>query len=154
MELFARESALVKSELINDAMQSPEALHSAAQALDTPRNQGFLDEYERRLKMSHASLLVGNLLFASALCAILLFFGVFHGRGIGTTAVVYLVGFNYLMASLRTLGKSMTVISIYHPAFGRYVDFMRTGSLSALRLKEEITTETDDALLEEELAAE
>jgi len=154
LQTRARADALAKSEVIRQALESPRAPATEDEAPDDPQTKLYLDAYETRLKMAHASLLVGNILFAAALCAILLFYGLFHGRGIGPGVVLYLIGLQYLMFSLRSIGKHVTNISVYHPSFSRYVQFMRTGSLTGLL---ELTDERvqiapgDDELLEESL---
>ena len=47
----------------------------------------------------------------------------------------------------------MTNISVYHPSFGRYVQFMRAGSVAVLEAEATVTTASDDALLEADLEA-
>jgi len=150
LEILSRRDALIKADVIKKVLESGKGPSEGAAVLDNSNTQRYLNEYETRLKMAHASLFVGNILFAAAICTTLLFFGLFHGRGIGATLVIYLVGLQYLMYSLRTLGKHITNMSVYHTAFGRYVQFIRTGSLAGLELPD-TTVSRDDELLDETL---
>ena len=100
-------------------------LDAAYESGDTRR---MLQSYEKRLVVVEYSRLVGEVLTAALMCAILLYLGgraLVQGHGWGVL-IAYLVVLRQTVASVQQLSQAAARISRFYPQASRYRDFVKS----------------------------
>ncbi len=112
--------------------------------LNVQESKNFLDTYQNRLRVVHWGLLIGNTLLALMVFVVLSFFTyrVQHGEHLWAYTLFYFLGLNYCFGNLRTIGKSLTTLSIFFPFFSRYIAFVTQREVGTQVLKD-----TDEIVL-------
>lgn len=132
IEQLARTDALIKSDAIRQANNLSIPFHDDDAWIDrilgNETATRYLDAYEYRLRAAHMSIFVGSLLLAGTVSVTLLFAGLqaMQEPAAGATLSMFLLALIYLLASIRSVGKNITNLSIFHLSFGRLIDFLKS----------------------------